>query len=274
MKKFLNIISLLLCTAFIGCSAKASSNGSLLEDIKQNNKIVVGMNAEFAPYEFHAMVDGKDTIVGFDVELAKEIAKDLGVELEIKELAFDALLTTLQNKQVDVIISAMSGSQERRKSVDFSDIYYETTNVALVNKDDLASFNSFEDLKDKQVGLQLSSIQDNLISQLIPEGNFTKIESMNTLFLSLKTKQLDAIVTSDMVSKIAAIVNPEFAIAESVKIDSSSLGSMGAGVVIRYGDENATLKEQINATIKRLNDSGEMDKFVDDAVEIAASLQQ
>ena len=52
-----------------------------LEEVKNNKKLVVGMSADYAPYEFHAMIDGKDTVVGFDVEFAKEVAKDLGVEL-------------------------------------------------------------------------------------------------------------------------------------------------------------------------------------------------
>ena len=65
---------------------------SSLEKIKAAGKIILGTSADYPPYEFHALIDGKDTIVGFDIELAKEIAKDLGVELEIKDMSFDGLL--------------------------------------------------------------------------------------------------------------------------------------------------------------------------------------
>lgn len=86
------LAALMALATFTGCgaaAADASSKGEgqdLLAQIKAKGKIVVGMNAEFAPYEFHAIVDGKDTVSGFDVELAKAIASDLGVELEIKEM--------------------------------------------------------------------------------------------------------------------------------------------------------------------------------------------
>ncbi|MGL4875434.1 MAG: transporter substrate-binding domain-containing protein, partial [Clostridium sp.] len=78
--------------SFAGCGAKEEGGETAkptnkLEAVKANKKLVVGMSADYAPYEFHTMVDGKDTIVGFDVELAKQVAKDLGVELEIKEMS-------------------------------------------------------------------------------------------------------------------------------------------------------------------------------------------
>ena len=242
-----------------------------LAKIKAKGRLVVGINAEFAPYEFHAMINGKDTIVGFDLDMAKEIAKDMGVEIDLKELAFDALLTTLQSGQVDVIISALSATEERRKTVDFSEIYYRGQQVYLTTKANVDKYNSFSDLKDKKIGIQLSSLQDRLMQTLLPDGKYTKIESMNTLFLSLKSNQIDGIVTNKLVSEIAVMANPEFAISEKVKIDDSSLNTPGNGVAIRKG--SPALKAQIDSTIKRLNESGQMKKFIDDACKLAATVQ-
>ena len=98
-----------------------------LSTIKDNKKVIVGLSADYAPYEFHAMVDGKDQTVGFDVDLAKEVAKDMGVELELKEMDFDALIGALKAGQIDMIISGMNPDDERKKQIDFSDIYYEVT---------------------------------------------------------------------------------------------------------------------------------------------------
>ena len=250
--------------------AAAPADDSLAK-VKARGRLVVGINAEFAPFEFHMMVNGKDTIVGFDIDMAKDIAKDMGVQLELKELAFDALLTTLQSGQVDVIISGLSATEERRKTVDFSDVYYKGTQTLLTTKDNLSKFNSFSDLKDKKIGLQLSSLQDKLMTALLPDGKYTKIESMNTLFLSLKSKQIDGIVTSTIVNQMAIAANPEFVIAEKVTIDDSSLKSPGTAVALRKGA--TALKTQMNVRIKRLNESGQMQKYVDEACKLAGSIQ-
>ena len=251
-------------------NAPAAGADDSLAKIKAKGRLVVGVNAEFAPFEFHTMVNGKDTIVGFDLDLARDIAKDMGVELDLKELAFDVLLATLQSGQIDVIISGMSATEERRKSVDFSEVYYKGTNVVLTTKANLGKFNSFSDLKDKKIGLQLSSLQDKLITNLLPEGKFTKIESMNTLFLSLKSNQIDGIVTSKIVSEMAVTANPDFVIADKVVIDDSSLNSPGVAVAMRKNSE--ALKAQINSTVKRLNQSGQMEKYVLDACKLAGSM--
>ena len=274
------LAGLLLLAA--GCSsggdkkpAAAPSGGSAdesLSKIKAKGKLVVGINAEFAPFEFHAMVDGKDTVVGFDADLAKEIAKDMGVELELKELSFDALLTTMQSGQLDVVISGLSATEERRKSVDFSDTYYKGVQCLLTTKGNLDKFNSFNDLKGKKIGLQLSSLQDKLMTSLLPDGNYTKIESMNTLFLSLKSNQIEGIVTTKIVCEMAIAANPELVIAEKVVIDDSSLNSPGVAVAMRKN--SAALQSQINSTIKRLNESGQMQKYVDAACKLAGTSQK
>lgn len=274
------VMGILTAVVFTGCSSSqdnkpagnsstAASSDDSLSKIKAKGKLVVGINAEFAPFEFHTMVNGKDTVVGFDVDLAREIAKDMGVELELKELSFDALLTTLQSGQVDVIISGLSATEERRKTVDFSDPYYKGEEALLTTKANLAKFNSFNDLKGKKLGIQLTSLQEKLMDSLLPDGNYTKIESMNTLFLSLKSNQLDGIVTSKVVSQMAVAANPDFVIAEKVEIDDSSLKSPGVAVALR---KNSTaLQSQLNTTVKRLKDSGQMQKYVDEACKLAAT---
>jgi polar amino acid transport system substrate-binding protein len=274
-------MGILIAAAVAGCSSPAdkkpaanstsASSDDSLSKIKAKGRLVVGINAEFAPFEFHTMINGKDTIVGFDLDLAKDIAKDMGVELELKELSFDALLTTLQSGQVDVIISGLSATEERRKTVEFSDTYYKGTQVLLTTKANLAKFNSFSDLKDKKIGIQLSSLQDKLMQTLLPDGKYTKIESMNTLFLSLKSNQIDGIVTTKIVSEMAVAANPEFVIADKVVIDDSSLNSPGVAVALRKG--SAALKTQIDGTVKRLKDSGQMQKYVDAACKLAGASQ-
>jgi polar amino acid transport system substrate-binding protein len=275
------VMGILMAVAVAGCSSTpdkkpaantpAASADDSLAKIKAKGRLVVGINAEFAPFEFHMMVNGKDTIVGFDLDLARDIAKDMGVELELKELSFDALLTTLQSGQVDVIISGLSATEERRKTVDFSIPYYKGVQVLLTTKTNVPKFNSFSDLKNYKIGLQLSSLQDKLMQTLLPDGKYTKIESMNTLFLSLKSNQIDGIVTTRIVSEMAVAANPDLAIADKVVIDDSSLKSPGSAVALRKNSE--ALKTQISGTVKRLIDSGQMQKYVEAAAKLAGTNQ-
>lgn len=268
---------ILMAIAVVGCGSTADKKPAAapaddsLAKIKAKGRLVVGINAEFAPFEFHTMINGKDTIVGFDIDLAKDIAKDMGVELELKELAFDALLTTLQTGQVDVIISGLSATEERRKTVDFSEPYYRGGQVLLTTNQNVGKFNSFADLKDRKIGLQLSSLQDKLMTSLLPDGKYTKIESMNTLFLSLKSNQIEGIVTATIVAEKAVAANPEFVIATKVAIDDSSLKSPGVAVALRKN--SPTLKNQIDSTVKRVVESGQMKKYVDDATKLAGAME-
>lgn len=102
-------LSLTACGGGSSSSSGESSEGedTSLSDIQKRGKLIVGMNAEFAPYEFHIMENGEDKLVGMDIEIAQAIADDMGVELEIKELAFDALITALNAGQVDILISGL-----------------------------------------------------------------------------------------------------------------------------------------------------------------------
>ncbi len=108
------------------------------------------------------------------------------------------------------------------------------------------------------------------MNTLLPDGKYTKIESMNTLFLSLKSKQIDAIVTTKIVCQMAIAANPEFVIADKVKIDDSSLNSPGSAVAMRKN--SGALQAQISGTIKRLIDSGQMKKYVEEAAKLAGTM--
>ena len=249
-------------------NSSSSSEDTSLSDIKAKGTLVVGMNAEFAPYEFHAMVDGEDTLLGMDIEIAKAIAEDMGVELEIKELAFDALLTALNAGQVDILISGLSATEKRREQIDFSEAYYKSKTVAMINKKNADQYKSLDDLADKKLGVQLSSLQQQVVNSTFPDkpdSEYMLIESMNTLMLALKAEQIDALVTSDIVCQQAILTNPDFTIAEGSEFDMSIINSPGAAVGIRKGSD--ALKAQLDSTINRLKEDGSIDRFLEEACE-------
>lgn len=255
--------------SFAGCGAKNDDGAkegaqTKLEEVKNNKKLVVGMSADYAPYEFHAMIDGKDTVVGFDVEFAKEVAKDLGVELEIKEMNFEALLAAIQSNQIDMIISGMNPDAEREKVVTFSDIYYEAQHGVLVNKKDLDKYETIEDLENAKVGAQIGSTQEKITKEVIKAKDPTLMADVNNLILELKTGKMDALITEEPVAKMAIKKNPEMALAE-IKFEADGGGN---AVAVKKGETE--LIEQVNKTIKRLVDSGELEKYIIEANELAA----
>lgn len=255
--------------SFAGCGAKNDDGAkegtqTKLEEVKNNKKLVVGMSADYAPYEFHAMIDGKDTVVGFDVEFAKEVAKDLGVELEIKEMNFEALLAAIQSNQIDMIISGMNPDAEREKVVTFSDIYYEAQHGVLVNKKDLDKYKTIEDLENAKVGAQIGSTQEKITKEVIKAKDPTLMADVNNLILELKTGKMDALITEEPVAKMAIKKNPEMALA-AIKFEADGGGN---AVAVKKGETE--LIEQVNKTIKRLVDSGELEKYIIEANELAA----
>ncbi len=270
------LAALMALATFTGCGAAASDASSkgegqdLLAQIKAKGKIVVGMNAEFAPYEFHAIVDGKDTVSGFDVELAKAIASDLGVELEIKEMEFEGLISALNAGQCDVLISGLATTEKRRQQVDFSDPYYTGKNLLLMNKKNTAGMDSVAELADNKIGIQMSSTQQVYAqNNLEPQGTqVTYIGSMNTLLMSLKAGQIDGIVTDDTVCRTMVISNPDLVINQNCTFPSENPGEDSTAVAIPKGESSLTA--EINKTIARLKADGQMEKLVDEACALAA----
>src|SRR5690349_9795691 len=127
-------VVLMLCIAFTfaACGQKSDT----LSKAKKAGKIIVGTSADYAPYEFHTMVNGKDTIVGFDIEIAKVVAKDLGVTLEIQDMGFDGLLPALNADKVDFVIAGMTPDEKRKQAVDFTNIYYVAKQGVMVRAED------------------------------------------------------------------------------------------------------------------------------------------
>ena len=125
---------------------------------KSDDVLVVGTNASFPPFEYVGGTSG-DEIMGFDIDLAKQIAKDAGKTLKVENMNFDSLIVALNAGKIDFIASGMTITPERQASVSFSEPYYEATQMVLVNKDN-NSINSLDDLKGKHIAVQLGSTGD------------------------------------------------------------------------------------------------------------------
>lgn len=257
------IITLALTAAACGAKTDSAAAGdkkvaSKLEEIKAKGKIVLGTSADYPPYEFHKQIDGKDEIVGFDIEIAKTIAKELGVELEIKDMKFDGLLAALVVDDIDFIVAGMVPKEERKKSVDFSIQYYQAEQNVLIRTEDAQKITAIEALKGLKVGAQKATVQEDLAKEKTEASEVKSLSKITDLVLELKNKKIDAVVLVEPVANAYAKQNPD------LTVSGISLGSE-EGVAIAVNKGNADLLEAINKSLDKMIKEGTIDKYIQDA---------
>ena len=271
MKKIIATAVLGIMTmGLAGCGSSNDKNSAsktdLLEKIQQNGKLVVGMSADYAPYEFHYIDEnGKDVIGGFDVDIANEIANKIGVNLVIQEMDFDALVSALPAGKVDLVISGMNPTEERAKVVDFSEVYYNSKHGILVRAEDADKYQTFADLEGAKVGVQLGSTQEKIAKTEIPNVNLQQLSNINNLILELKAGKVDAIVMEKPVAEMAVKSNPELAVGKPIYEEQTGGNAVG------IAKNNPQLLAKVNEVITELNESGKMDEYIEKANELAAT---
>lgn len=271
MKKIIATAVLGIMTmGLAGCGSSNDKNSAsktdLLEKIQKNGKLVVGMSADYAPYEFHYIDEnGKDVIGGFDVDIANEIANKIGVNLVIQEMDFDALVSALPAGKVDLVISGMNPTEERAKVVDFSEVYYNSKHGILVRAEDADKYQTFADLEGAKVGVQLGSTQEKIAKTEIPNVNLQQLSNINNLILELKAGKVDAIVMEKPVAEMAVKSNPELAVGKPIYEEQTGGNAVG------IAKNNPQLLAKVNEVIIELNESGKMDEYIAKANELAAT---
>lgn len=271
MKKIIATAVLGIMTmGLAGCGSSNDKNSAsktdLLEKIQKNGKLVVGMSADYAPYEFHYIDEnGKDVIGGFDVDIANEIANKIGVNLVIQEMDFDALVSALPAGKVDLVISGMNPTEERAKVVDFSEVYYNSKHGILVRAEDADKYQTFADLEGAKVGVQLGSTQEKIAKTEIPNVNLQQLSNINNLILELKAGKVDAIVMEKPVAEMAVKSNPELAVGKPIYEEQTGGNAVG------IAKNNPQLLAKVNEVITELNESGKMDEYIEKANELVAT---
>jgi polar amino acid transport system substrate-binding protein len=272
MKKVISVIMILtMLLTFAACGAKATSGtaptneqktATKIEQIKAKGKLVLGTSADYPPYEFHKAINGKDEIVGFDIEIAKAIAKDLGVELEIKDMKFDGLLAALVVDDIDFIVAGMVPKEERKKSVDFSTQYYQAEQNVLIRTEDAGKITSIEALKGLKVGAQKSTVQEDLAKEKAQAAEVKSLSKITDLVLELQNGKIDAVVLVGPVANAYAKQNPK------LTVSGISLGSE-EGVAVAVNKGTPDLLEAINKSLDTMIKAGTIDKFIQEATTLS-----
>lgn len=251
------MVTLVLCSGMSAIAKNSKkSAGDVLSKIKSSGQLVIGTSADFPPYEFHKVANGKDQIVGFDINIAQEIAKNLGVKLVIKDMNFDGLLAALATGNIDMVIAGMNPTKERAKKVDFSKIYYRAEQTVMVRTADASKYKSLADFTGKIVGAQKGSTQETLAKEQIKGAQIKSISKITDLVLELKNSKIDGLVLESPVAKSYVSKNTD------IKVSGIYLKLEENGSAIAVKKNNPGFIQEINKTLTKLMNSKSIDKFV------------
>ena len=244
----------------------AATASTLLEQIKAKGKLVVGTEAQYAPYEFK---DLDANFVGCDMWLAQQIADSLGVELEIVDMSFAGIIPAVQSGQVDLGIAAFTNTPERAEEIDFSNLYETSAQLLIVKTGNADTYSTKEALAGQKVGAQKGTIQSQLIQSALPDSELFELEKYPALALEVQNGNIAGLVVDQAVGE-SLVANSNGELEVSNFEFSAEEASFGKSVVIAKGNED--LVAAVNEVIDKVVSDGSYQAAYDEAVALAATL--
>lgn len=215
---------------------------------KNNDKIVMVTEAGFAPYEYY---EGTE-IVGVDVDVAKEIAAELGKELVIKDVVFDSILNEIKFGTGDFAAAALTITDERAEEVDFSIIYTTVQQVIIVPVD--SDIKEFDDIHGKTMSIQTGSAPDLEISETCDDVKMIRTSTVLASIEDIKAGKADFTIMDEEPAKHIVEQNPELKIINDPKFEPTPFG-----IAVKKG--NTELLNKINKVLERLISEGKIEEF-------------
>lgn len=247
-------------------AAPAEEATGLLAGIKARGKLIVGTEAQYAPYEFK---DLDANFAGCDMWLAQQIADAIGVELEVVDMAFDGIIPAVKSGQVDIGIAAFTKTPERAEEIDFSNLYETSAQLLIVKTGDADKYATKEALAGQKVGAQKGTIQSQLIQTALPDSELFELEKYPALALEVQNGNIAGLVVDQAVGE-SLIATSNGGLEVSNFAFTSEEASFGKAVVAAKGSED--LLAEVNTVINQVVNDGSYLKAYDEAVELAASM--
>ncbi len=273
-RKFLALVlavAMAFSLAACGQREPASSQG---EGEEQQEVLRVGMECNYAPFNW-TQAEQSETAVpieggggyadGYDVQVAKYIAEQMGRELVIVKTEWDGLTLAVQSGKVDAIIAGMSPTEERKVSIDFSDPYYESDLVIVVKKDGpYADATSLSDFSGAKITGQLNTFHYSVIDQIEGVDKQQALENFPAMIVALQSGKIDGYVSERPGAVSAAEANPDLTFVEFE--EGQGFEASPEDVAIAVGlEKGSELVQQINEILAGLSDE-ERQQMMDDAV--------
>lgn len=242
-----------------GASAEtASEETGKIAEIKKAGVLVMGTASGYPPYEFVSMEHGGE-VIGIDVAFGQVIADELGVKLKVQDMVFSELITSLAEGKCDIAIAGMKETEERAKTIDFSNVYITDEQCMIIRKEDADLYTNLEDFTGKRIGVEMGRSSEELAKTEIPEVNLNSLSKIADLFMELKNGKIDGIVTSRVVGRQYVVSNDDLATCDTVKFNNSEK-KLSCGIA--KGNED--LVELVNEVIKKCQDDGSFEAWIDE----------
>lgn len=257
-KKIIALLStmVLTTTMLFGCGSTSAS-------IKASGKIVVGTASGYPPYEFVDITSADQSIIGVDIEFAQATADEIGVELEVQDMSFSSLLSSLPAHKIDVAIAGIAPTDERKESMDFSDVYLTADQKFLILKSNADKYATIDSFKGETLAAEKSTTQEALCQTLFPDNQLVSIERVPDCIMELKNGNVAGVCVESIVGEQYVLSDSELAFA-----DADTGAQKYSAVALEKGNED--LVAIINKVIKEHTDNGDFDKWVEEYSEKAA----
>ena len=267
IKKILALVLIMIMTLFTltACGGNDAENQS-----EETTKLILGTSADYAPFEFMYPDDNGDMQYGgIDIYTAQYIADYMGVELQIENMSFNNLLTSLEKGQFDIVLADIEATDERKKAADFSDPYLiELAPQFLVKAESADKFKSYSDFEGKTIGAQTATTKYNIISD-IPDVNPVALQNVLDLIKEVSYGKVDAILVDGSVAQQYQATNDDL-----VALSFEELGhSADVCVAVAKGDPKGLLPK-INEAIAKMNEENKMEEFKKQASDFADVWQE
>ena len=261
-KRFAIILSVFLCLSLVcGCAQNADTD-----------TLRVAMSPDYSPMEFvDPSKTGQEQFVGFDVSLAKYLAAEMGMELEIVPMSFDACQTAVAMGQVDMAISGFSWLPDREEKYNLSDTYHagenESNQVLLTVPSNLELCTDDESLEGLKIGAQTASLQEWLVQQQIPDAAVVPYGDITTGIMQLKKGDFVAMAVAEGNADAIIASNPDLCKADfRFELSDDLLDNL---ILLQKG--NDALTETVNALLAKAKAAGHYEVWYAEALELAVS---
>lgn len=257
-------ILLVIIPMFLSPTVLAETDDSL-QKVLDRGTLVVGTSADNPPKEYIRMNNGKEEIVGFDIDIAKKIADELGVELEITNMKFDGLVPSVQSGEFDMALAGFNPTPERKEVISFSDSYHNLPFVILTTKDKAASFQTLEDLTDKEVAAQKGSTQETILNDYIGHARAVALGKLPEVIAEINSGTVDAGVVGYLSARNYLDIYPNLEIAEiDIEVPEEKTAQS-----IAFPKNSQALITEVNRIIADMQEEGLIEELLEKNIEEA-----
>lgn len=229
-------------------AAESKAEGAASVKTVSAGKLIMATNAEFPPYEYH---EGNE-IKGIDVEICRAVAEKLGLELQIEDVAFDAIIPEVASGKADLAAAGMTVTEDRKQNMDFSDTY--ATSIQLILVQENSSIAGKEDLTGKKIGVQLGTTSDLFSTEDFGEDAVVRYSKSMEAVQALSQGKIDAVIVDSQTAK--EFVNE----VKGIKALDSSYSDEAYAIGVKKG--NTELLNAVNAALAELKSEGKLDEIV------------